>query len=347
MRHMNMPCRRLRNQVTTLAACIVMLVACLFAPGRAAAETVKIGMVKGVICGPVYIAQEKGYFAAQGLTVDIVYFDAAQPIAVASASGDIDFGAVGLTGGLYNLGGQGSLRIISGLFSEAPKFPLIAYLASNRAYAGGLKSLADLSGHSVGVTQIGSALHYALGLAAEKYAVDLKNLRVVPLQANANIASAIVGGQVDAALLNAFYSMPILDRGEVKLLGWVGDETPWQMGAVFTATKSANERHDTIERFLRAFRMGAREYYDAFTGPDKSRKDGPSAPAVAALIAKYLGQSVDQVEASVAYVDPELRLDVKDILHQIAWYRSQGMVKGPVDGEELIDKRYVLRQPEG
>jgi NitT/TauT family transport system substrate-binding protein len=215
----------LRRMAICVTAALALLVAGLPAPG-AGAETVKIGVVKGAVVGPVYIAQDKGYFAAEGLTVEIVYFDAAQPIAVASASGDIEFGAVGLTGGLYSLGGQGALRIVAGFFREAPGFRLIGYLASNKAYAAGMTSLKDLSGHSIAVTQIGSALHYALGLAADKYAVDLKNVRVLPLQANANIASAIVGGQTDAALLNAFYSAPLVARGEAKILGWVGDETP-------------------------------------------------------------------------------------------------------------------------
>ncbi len=323
------------------------LFACVcFASGQAAAETVKLGTVKGVLVGPFYVAQAKGYFAVERLDVEIVYFDAAQPVSVATASSDVDFGAVGLTGGFYSLGGQGALRIIAGYFSEAPGFQLITYLASNHAYADGLKSLKDLSGHSIAVTQIGSALHYALGLAAEKYGIDLATLKILPLQANANIASAIVGGQVDAALLNSFYAGPIVQRGEAKLLGVVGDETPWQMGGVFTATKTANERHDTVERFLKAYARGAREYHDAFTGANGARANGPTAPAIAAIIGKELGQSVAEVEASITYVDPELRLDVKDILHQIAWYKAQGMVKGPVDGDALIDKRYVVPLPQ-
>ena len=315
------------------------------ASAQAGTDALKLGTVKGTLVGPFYLAEEKGYFAAEDLAVEIVYFDAAQPIAVATASGGIDFGAVGLTGGFYSLGGQGALRIIAGYFSEAPGFQLIDYLASNHAYAAGLHSLKDLAGHSVGVTQIGSALHYALGLAAEKYGIDLASLHVMPLQANANIASAITGGQVDAALLNAFYSAPIVQRGDAKLLGIVGDETPWQMGAVFTTGKIADERHDVIERFLRAYRRGAQEYHDAFTGPDGARHDGPTADAVAAIIAKNVGQPVTDVKASVTYVDPDLRLDVKDIAHQVAWYKTQGMIKPPVDADAIIDKRYVVPMP--
>ena len=333
-----------RRRAANLLLGVALLVGSLVSV-QAGTEALKLGTVKGTLVGPFYLAEEKGYFAAEDLAVEIVYFDAAQPIAVATASGGIDFGAVGLTGGFYALGGQGALRIIAGYFSEAPGFQLIDYLASNHAYAAGLHSLKDLAGHSVGVTQIGSALHYALGLAAEKYGIDLNSLHITPLQANANIASAITGGQVDAALLNAFYSASIIQRGDAKLLGVVGDETPWQMGAVFTTAKIADERHDVIERFLKAYRRGAHEYHDAFTGANGARQDGPTADAVAAIIAKNVGQPVADVKASVTYVDPDLRLDVKDIAHQVAWYKAQGMVKGPVDADALIDKRYVVPLP--
>jgi hypothetical protein len=37
---------------------------------------------------------------------------------------------------------------------------------------------------------------------------------------------------------------------------------------------------------------------------------------------------------------------VEDVLRQIDWYKSQGMLKGPVDGDAIIDKRYVIALPE-
>ena len=67
-------------------------------PGAAAAaEHIKIGGQKTT--SPLYIAVEKGYFAAEGLDPELVYFEAGQPVAVATVLGDIDFGIAGLTGG--------------------------------------------------------------------------------------------------------------------------------------------------------------------------------------------------------------------------------------------------------
>ena len=116
----------------------------------------------------------------------------------------------------------------------------------------------------------------------------------------------------------------------------------WQNGAVFVASKTASERRDLVEHFLTAFRKGTRDYHDAFTGADdKPIGNGPGLAAVAASIAKYTGEPVETAMKGDAYVDRDARLDVKDVLHQIEWYKAQGMVKGEFDGATLIDKSYV------
>jgi NitT/TauT family transport system substrate-binding protein len=312
----------------------------------AVADPIKIALLKQGGSGPLFIAQEKGYFAAEGVPAELVYFADGQAVAVAVVSGDIDFGVVGISGGFYSLAGQGALRIIAGAYREAPGFPLFAVIASNRAYAAGLKSYRELPGHSAAVTAVGSAGHYTLALIAEKFGFDLKTLRILPTQSTANSNSAVAGGQIDAGMQLASSAIPMLQDGAVKLLGWAGDDVPWQTAVAFTATKTANDRRDTVERFLRAYRHGARAYHDAFIGADEKRADGPTASEITAIIAKYNGLSIEQVGRAIAYVDPDARLDVRDVLHQIAWFKSQGMLKGEIDGDAIIDKRYVIPLPQ-
>ena len=45
---------------------------------------------------------------------------------------------------------------------------------------------------------------------------------------------------------------------------------------------------------------------------------------------------------AIAYVDPDARLDVKDLQNQVDWYVSQGMLKTRIDVNTVIDKRYVV-----
>jgi NitT/TauT family transport system substrate-binding protein len=322
-------------------AAVVLLLLSAVASMPAHAERLKIGVLRLGQAGPVYIAQDKGYFAAEGLDTEVVLFDAAQPIAVAVASGDLSFGATALTAGLYSLGGQGALRIVAGMNRYNPGFHSVAYLVSNRAWDAGLKSFKDFAGHSVAVTQIGSGYHYSLALITAKYGVDLKSIRILPVQTMPNIASTLIGNQADAALLATTPAMPLIERRDAHLLGWVDDETPWQNGAVFVATKTATDRRDLVEKFLRAFRKGTREYHDAFTGPGETPMAGPNVAEVAGFIAKYTGEPIETAMKGDAYVDADARLDVKDVRHQIDWYIEQNMIKGPVNGDALIDKSYV------
>ena len=97
-----------------------------------------------------------------------------------------------------------------------------------------------------------------------------------------------------------------------------------------------------IDAFMRAYKKGAHDYYDAFTSADGKRKDGPTAPAILAIMSKALNQSVEQLDQAISYDDPDAKLDVKDVLHQLEWFKSQGMLPADADGEKMMDKRYVV-----
>lgn len=330
---------------TVLAVALIALG--LAAPAAAHAKMTKItiGSLKAANVGPAFVAKEKGYFAAAGLDVSFAYFESAAPVAVGVASGSLDFGVTSTSAAMYALAGQGILKIISGLYSEHPGFHNFAVFASNKAYAAGLKTYKDLPGHSVAISQVGSPVHYSLALIAEKYHLDLKSMRIEPLQGIPQIMSAIEGNSVDAAVGTATAVNPALLAGKAKLLGWVGDETPWQAAVTFTSTKMIREHPELVEAFLTAFKKGARDYHDAFTGTGETRKDGPTAPQILAILSKYTGQSPAQIRLSVAYVDRDARVDIKDILHQVAWFKSQKMLKENVDAESALDTHYIVPLP--
>jgi NitT/TauT family transport system substrate-binding protein len=72
---------------------------------------------------------------------------------------------------------------------------------------------------------------------------------------------------------------------------------------------------------------------------------GPNAAELLPVVAKAAGQNPQEAGASLPYIDPEGRLDVKDVLRQLAWYRAQGLVKGAATGDEIVDSRYVVPLP--
>ena len=302
----------------------------------------RIGVLRLSSSAPVFIAQDKGYFREAGLGIELKFFDAAQPIAVATTSGDVDFGVTAFTAGLYNLAGKGTLKVIGGMSREKAGYPLIGYFASNNAYAAGLKTPKDLAGKRVAVTQVGSSFHYSLGLLADKYGFKLADVKVLPLQSLSNAAAALKGETVDAALLPVSTARTLMDAGGAKLLGWVGDETPWQLGAVFASTKTLADK-PLVTKLLSALTRADREYHDvilASVAGGKAPINDKTRPLLE-IIAKYTNLPVEQVVGNCAYIDPDGKLDVRNVGNQISWLQEQGFVDKGFDVDAIIAKDYV------
>src|SRR6266567_1886023 len=258
----------------------------------------KVGVLRLSSSAPVFIAQDKGYFKQAGLDIELKFFDAAQPIAVAVTSGDVDFGVTAFTAGLYNLAGKGTLKVIGGMSREKTGYPLIGYFASNNAYAAGLKTPKDLAGKRIAVTQTGSSFHYSLGLLADKYGFKLSDVKVLPLQSLSNATAALKGETVDAALVT-------------KLLG--------------ALARADREYHDVILAAV----AGGKAPIDDTTKP------------LLEIIAKYTNLPVEQVVGNCAYIDPDGKLDVKNVGNQITWLQEQGFVDKGFDADAIIAKDYV------
>jgi len=317
----------------------------IMAMGTAHAEDAlkaRIGVLRLSSSAPVFIAQDKGYFREAGLEVELKFFDAAQPIAVATTSGDVDFGITAFTAGLYNLAGKGVLKVIGGMSREKPGYPLIGYFASNNAYAAGLKTPKDLAGKRVAMTQVGSSFHYSLGLLADKYGFKLADVKIVPLQSLSNAAAALKGETVDAALLPISTARKLTDEGGAKFLGWVGDETPWQLGAVFASPKTLANKA-LVTKLLGALAKADREYHDVILA---AMKDGVApineqTKPLLEIIAKYTNLPVEQVVGNCAYIDPDGKLDVKNVDNQIKWLQEQGFVDKGFDANAIIANDFV------
>ncbi len=330
------------RQVGRFAWRVGVLLLGLALAGGAHAEKLTVGVLKLASSGPVFLAQDLGYFREAGLEVEFKFFEAAQPVAVATVSGDLDVGVTGVTAGFYNLAGKGALKIIAAQAREEPGYRLVAVVASRKADEAGLKRLEDLPGHAAAVTQVGSTFHYSLGLLAERHGFDIGKVRVVPMQSVPNVVSAVKGSQVEAAILPATAATPLVNAGEARLLAWA-DETPWQVAVVFTSPKMIGTRRDALERFVAAYRRGTEAFREAFLAkaPDGRLVPGPQADRDLAIIARYTGQSAESVRGSIPYVDPQARLLVGDIHRQVRWYQGQKLVDPGVDPRGVLDLSFV------
>jgi NitT/TauT family transport system substrate-binding protein len=309
-----------------------------------AGDPVRVGYVSTSLAStPIVVADAKGFFKDEGLDAAMVGFESSDAIALAVASGDIDFGTTGISNPFFVLAKTGSIKIIGGDTTEHAGFHSIGFIASNQAYAAGLKSMADATGRSFGLTQIGSPLHYSLAVVLEKYGLDLKSVRVVALQSNSNVASSLIGGLVDGAIMSSANLLAVANRNGGQRLSWLDDEMHYNVALTGTvvSTKLAESRPDTVHHFLAAFRRAAQAWDAAFVDAKGNRADQPHAQDMIDLMAKGLKQPVKVVVDGLNYIEPEARIAISDVQRMVDWYEKMGMQKSHIDAKSVMDMRYA------
>ncbi len=86
----------------------------LAAPAIAQNRKIVVGALRFTSHAGSFIAVERGYFDDAGLDVELKFFQAAQPMAVAIASGDVDYAVTAISGGLISLADKGAIKVIGG-----------------------------------------------------------------------------------------------------------------------------------------------------------------------------------------------------------------------------------------
>lgn len=318
------------------ALCLAILIAgCGGSKDEApAAKTpVKLGMLRLTSSAPLFIAMDKGYFAEQNIEIQPEWFDAAHPIAVATASSKVDVGATGITASLFNMaaGGQ-QLAIVADKGREEKGFPSSALVASVDAYAGGFTSFESIKGKRIGITQKGSTFHYMLGRMLETKGMSLDDVELVPLGKVSAVMAALEGKQIDGAILNEPNITKMGSAGTAKLIVQVGDVIPYQTSALFFSPEFMKNEGANI-RFLKAYTKACNYYYDAAI----EKKDPQKLDEVVGIIAKYVKAPAEDIKLGLPYIDRDGKLMADDIKTQIDWYSSHGMMQGELDPAKVAN----------
>jgi NitT/TauT family transport system substrate-binding protein len=346
---MRSPAEPRRAQSATSWRALVGLLVALVSTGAChdggppSPHAIRIGALRLPSSGPIFIAIERGYFRQEGLTPTITWFDAAAAVPIAVVSGDLDVGVTGLTAAAFNLAARDGIRIIASQTREEPGFRMNAVVATRRAYEAGFTSLPEIAGRRLGITTFGSTMHYNFGLIARKYGVPGSRLTFVPMQSLQNLQAALAGGQLDGALFPAAQSRQLEAAGAVRILAWAGDETPWQLGAVFTRPQAIDSQRPMLERFVRAYRKGTHAYHDAFNTRDAAGNvvRGPEYDELMAIVARYSNQSSAQLRDLMPFIDAEARLDVGSLYDQLRFWQETDMVDRAAAPRPMFDLSFI------
>ena len=297
----------------------------------------RVGILKLTSSAPIFVGVEKGFFKEFGVEPELVYFQAAAPIATALAAGQLDVAATGLTAATYNivLGGE-KLWIVADKGREWPDHRLTAIVVHKDLHEAGLRTVAALKGKRIAVTQLGSTFHYQLGNILEKDGMSLKDVTIVPLQAMPAALEALKGRQVDAVVL----PQPFPGRAEAdgfgRILAWAGDLFPWQIATVFYSKKFAADKTRAVG-FMKGYVKSSRHYYDAVL----AGKRGAAYDEVFSITARYTGAPPPVITLGFPYQDRSGRLWVEDIGRQMGWWQRHGFIKSTIPLKEIVDTSFL------
>lgn len=310
-----------------------------------AADKIRVGALRFTSHSASFVAYERGYFKDAGLDVEFTFFQAAQPMAVAIASGDVDFGVTAISGGLINLAQKGAIRVIGGALQEEKGIDGQFVLASKKAYDAGLKSVADLKGRRFGITQTGSSFHYMASKMAKAEGIASKDVRFVPLQKVGAIIGALKSAQIDAWSIVPHIAKALAKNPNIKIIGRVGDYIPnYQVTTVFTSEKNATGNRDLVKRFLESFSKGAADFNAALV--DKTAGD-EAAEDMIKLVHKYVyadrpyAKAAPSIRNGAMRINRNARLNLGNVNDQLLWFQAEGLVSKDMTIDLLVDNTYV------
>ncbi len=314
----------------------------LASPALAGNAKIKVGALRFTSHSASFVAFERGYFAEMGLDVEFKFFQAATPMAVAIASGDIDYAVTAISGGLISLAEKGAAKVIGGALSEHPDYNGQKILSSVAAYDAGLTAPGKLDGKSYGMTQAGSSFHYMGSQIAAKEGVSV-NFK--PLNKVGAIIGALKSGQIDAWSIVPHIASALDGAGKARIIGNVADYIPnYQVTTVFTsANNAANERTKT-ENFLKAFSKGATDFNDALV---RKTAGAQAADDMVELVHKYvyadkpIEKAAKSIRAGAMLINEGAALNASSVKAQLAWFKSEKLVKDSVNYDTLVDDSYV------
>ncbi|MFN4349452.1 MAG: ABC transporter substrate-binding protein [Hylemonella sp.] len=162
---------------------------------------------------PLTLAEQLGYFKAEGLEVEISDFagGARALQAVVGGSADVVSGAYEHTINLQNKGQMFQAFVLQG------RAPQIALGISNKTLPG-YKSVADLKGKKIGVTAPGSSTNMMANLVLSRAGIKAGEVSFIGVGTSAGALTALRSGQIDA-ICNIDPVMTMLEqKGDVRVV---------------------------------------------------------------------------------------------------------------------------------
>jgi NitT/TauT family transport system substrate-binding protein len=211
-----------------------------------AAEPIEL---KAGIADPVntvlawWTAQAAGFYADQGLKVDIVNMNGGSRGAEEVQAGRLDVMHVGLSSVVKLNRAGGDLRLIGSL-SNVIRFTFFS--------GPGVKTAADLKGGVVGVSTFGSESDSTVTLALQRLGLARSDVTLEEFGGGPRRLAAVKSGEVKATTLNEPFTSLAREQGVNVMVDLVPEQIAWLFSGITVKRQSLASRRDALTRFLKA-----------------------------------------------------------------------------------------------
>jgi len=161
---------------------------------------IKVGFVPVMVFAPVFVGKELGYFAEEGLDVQLEPFPGGSDPVVLTASGQLDAAFTGASPAFWNGVASGlPIQLIAPGHAEGSPVATPLMISKKSCEDGKITSVADLKGKKVSVNARG-ATEYWLNAALSTGGLSIADvqLEVLPFP---DAVAALQAGAVDAAMV--------------------------------------------------------------------------------------------------------------------------------------------------
>jgi len=195
----------------------------------------------------IWMAEAGGFYAANGIKVEIINMSGGSRGAQELAAGRIDAMHVGLSS-VVRLNRTGSdLRVIASL-ANVIRFTFFS--------APGVKTAADLKGGVVGVSTFGSESDATVTLALQRLGLTRNDVTLKEYGGGGRRLAAVKSGEIQATAVNEPVASQAREQGLNVLFDLVPERIPWLFTAIVVKRSTLDSQRDVLTRFIKATAEG-------------------------------------------------------------------------------------------
>ena len=326
-------------------ACVIAvaaLAAAISLAGRLSAEELTVGTTGASSDAPFFIADKKGYFADEGLTVKLIRFDSAAKMIPSLGTGELDVGSGATSSGLYNAAKRGvAIKIVADKARNAKGYGFQSILVrKDLAEAGKVKSLKDFHGLKVALSAIGNSEAALLDIALKRGGLSFADIEPVYLGFPQHTA-AFQNGAIDASLTVEPTISQILKLGNaVKLIGADEVYPDYQTAVTFYGASFIKNKPEAAHKFMKALVRGMRFYNDSL---HEGKIAGPNADEVVAILVEYSHIKDPAVHRAIIShaVDPDGHVNMESLNYSWEFFKETKQIDGSVTVADVVDLSFA------